>query len=114
MPLLTLRTNQTLNSDDSQSLLTELSKQVATMLNKPESYVMVIIQDQQSMIFGGNEQPCALLELKSLGLPEQQCGDYSATLCKLIHQQLNIDTRRIYIEFSNPERHLWGWDEKTF
>jgi len=32
----------------------------------------------------------------------------------LIKQQLGIDESRVYIEFSNPERHMWGWNGATF
>jgi hypothetical protein len=35
-------------------------------------------------------------------------------LCGFITQELGIAAERIYIEFSGPERHMWGWNNKTF
>ncbi|MCW8964848.1 MAG: phenylpyruvate tautomerase MIF-related protein [Gammaproteobacteria bacterium] len=112
MPLLTLNTNQPL--DDKTGLCQKLSRHTAEMLGKPESYVMVIVRDDQSMIFAGTDEPTALLELKSLGLPEDQTTGLSDSLCTLVNGLLNIPTSRIYIEFSSPARHMWGRDKRTF
>ncbi len=112
MPLLTIKTNITLVNK--QQLAETASLTVANILGKPESYVMVHVQDEQCLIFGGENDPCALLELKSLGLPENMTADLSTRLCDFIFTETGITTRRTYIEFSNPERHMWGWDQRTF
>ncbi len=112
MPLLNLTTN--IKIPEKQSFLEMSSLTIANILGKPESYVMIHVEDEASIIFSGTHQPCALLQLKSLGLPENSTADLSSRLCDFIHQQLAIDTSRIYIEFYNPERHMWGWDKRTF
>ncbi len=112
MPLLTLSTN--IHIDDKLALAKSASRSVADLLGKPESYVMVQIEDDQCLIFGGEESPCALLQLKSLGLPENSTADFSSRLCHFINEQTGISSQRIYIEFSNPQRHMWGWDQRTF
>ncbi len=84
------------------------------MLRKPESYVMVILEDGRDLIFGGSTDPAAYLELKSLGLPETETPAYSATLCGLLQETLGIPPARVYIEFAAPPRHLFGWDGGTF
>lgn len=112
MPLLTIQTN--IQLENARLLAETASATVAGMLGKPESYVMVQVNPEQQLMFAGSHKPCALLELKSLGLNEQSTSAYSEQLCELIHQQCNIPTSRIYIEFSSPQRHLWGWDNKTF
>ncbi|MDH5764682.1 MAG: phenylpyruvate tautomerase MIF-related protein [Gammaproteobacteria bacterium] len=112
MPLLSIKTSCKI--DDKTSIALAASRQAAELLGKPESYVMVLIEDQLTLVFAGNDQPAAYLELKSLGLPESQTAELSAGLCNFIHQQLSIDIERIYIEFSNAERHMWGWKGATF
>jgi len=112
MPLLTLNTNQSI--DDSTRVCQKLSGLTADILGKPESYVMVLVQDNQSMTFAGTDEPTALLQLKSLGLPEDQTTELSQNLCTLVNELLGIPTNRIYIEFSSPARHFWGWDKRTF
>ncbi|MDH5611430.1 MAG: phenylpyruvate tautomerase MIF-related protein [Gammaproteobacteria bacterium] len=112
MPLLQINTNVSIK--DSTALAKDASRIVAGMLGKPESYVMVIINAETSMLFGGNDTNTAHLKLKSLGLDESKTADYSNHLCGFIQNTLNIAPARIYIEFSNPERHMWGWDSSTF
>lgn len=112
MPLLQISTNVSI--EDTTALAKDASRIVAGMLGKPESYVMVAINAESSLIFGGSEDRAAHLKLKSLGLDETRTADYSAHLCGFIQNTLGITPSRIYIEFSNPERHMWGWDSKTF
>ncbi len=114
MPLLHLATNLEMDAESERAAASALSKAAADLLGKPESYVMVLLQGGQAMTFGGSEAPCAYLQVKSLGLPEDRTGDFSATLCDHIGSSLGIDTSRIYIEFSSPPRHLWGWNRSTF
>lgn len=112
MPLLNIRSNTTI--EDKTALALATSKQVAQLLGKPENYVMVIVEDDQHLVFAGNEQPAAYLELKSINLPESKTTELSAALCEFISEKLAIDSSRIYIEFSNAQRHMWGWSGATF
>jgi len=114
MPYLLIQTSQNLNQEQSTSLLKKASSAVASMLGKPESYVMVSVQPGTPMLFAGNDKPLAYLQLKSLGLPASSTEKFSSTLCSLVNSELGISTDRIYIEFSAPERHMWGWDKSTF
>ena len=114
MPLLSLKTNISLDQAATQSLVTKTSATVADILAKPESYVMVVVQPEQAMSFAGDTSPCALVELRSLGLPEEKTGEMSSQLCDFLQQHTGIPSARIYIEFISPARHLWGWDRRTF
>lgn len=112
MPLLHITTNQTVS--DTKALASDASALVAHMLGKPESYVMVKVDSGACLLFAGSDAPAAHLKLKSLGLPEERTTEFSQTLCQFIADKLEIDSNRIYIEFSGPARHLWGWDNRTF
>ena len=68
----------------------------------------------QALVFAGDNNPAAYLELKSINLPESETAQISSALCELVSDQLGIDKNRIYIEFSNAERHMWGWNGATF
>ena len=112
MPVLQIATNVPVNNP--KELATLASSLAADMLGKPESYVMVDVNTNAHLVFAGSDEPCALLALKSLGLPESETGNYSETLCNFIEQQLGVPPARTYIEFSSPERHMFGWDGRTF
>jgi len=112
MPCLLLHTNVSVT--DPSAFLKRCSALVASALGKPESYVMIKLADQQSMVFAGSDAPLAFLELKSLGLNNSQTSSLSAQLCAFMHDELNIESARIYIEFSAPERAMFGWKGGTF
>lgn len=114
MPTLRILTNAEVPSAERKNLLERASETTAAMLGKPESYVMVSLEEGRPMLFAGSPAPAAYLELKSLGLPEADTPRYSRTLCDLVLETLNIPPERVYIEFANPPRHLFGWNGGTF
>jgi phenylpyruvate tautomerase len=114
MPLLKIQTNREIDATAQPALLKQLSTAVADMLGKPERYVMVSLEHNEAMLFAGDDAPLAYLELKSIGLPGDRTTEYSATLCRLAGEALDVPPERIYIEFAGAERHLWGWNGRTF
>jgi phenylpyruvate tautomerase PptA (4-oxalocrotonate tautomerase family) len=114
MPLLKIETNQAVAADAQQRLISKASAQVAAMLGKPESYVMVSLQLNPAMLFGGSDEPLAYLELKSIGLPEARAAEFSQGLAELMNAELNLPPDRVYIEFADAPRAMWGWNGGTF
>lgn len=114
MPLLKILTNHLLPLEQRPILLKRASEAVAEILGKPERYVMVSLEHNLDMMFAGTDAPTAYLELKSIGLPAERTQDLSARLCGLIEDDLDIPRDRVYIEFADAARHLWGWNGTTF
>ncbi len=114
MPLLRIQTNRPIEADAQKSLISRASQAVADMLGKPERYVMVSIEQNPAMLFGGSNEPLAYLELKSIGLPESATADFSQTLATLLNEELGLPADRIYIEFADAPRAMWGWNGGTF
>jgi len=114
MPFLKIQTNQTIQATLSESLIKLASGEVAKLLGKPESYVLVSLEYNSAMCFAGTDAPLAYLELKSIGLPESATQKLSEALCDLVQNQLGVDRNRIYIEFADASRAMWGWNGGTF
>jgi len=114
MPLLTIDSNVTLGGDEAQALVRAASSRVAELLGKPERYVMVKFEHNPQMLFGGGDAPLAYLELKSIGLPENRTAELSQALCDLVSSHLGVPPDRVYIEFADAARHMWGWNADTF
>lgn len=111
MPYLNIVTNQEIK--DEASLLKTASQTISNISGKPESYVMVAVEQEASMLFGGSDAPTAILDYRALGLPGDRQA-FSDALCTLINQQLGIDGSRIYISMTDSERQNWGWNHSTF
>jgi len=114
MPFLKIQTNTTLPEAAARELAARASALVAEQLGKPERYVMVSVETNPVMQFAGSSDPLAYLELKSIGLPESSTGDASRALCELVSSATGIVPERIYIEFSDAARRMWGWNSSTF
>jgi phenylpyruvate tautomerase PptA (4-oxalocrotonate tautomerase family) len=114
MPFLKIQTNHALSGTDARALAGKASALVAEQLGKPERYVMVSVENNPVMQFAGTDAPLAYLELKSIGLPETATADLSDALCHLVTSEAGIEPDRVYIEFSDAPRKMWGWNHSTF
>ena len=111
MPLINLRTNLP-NIQDADDLLKSLSSSLASATAKPESYVMTLLETGIPMTFAGSNEPCAFVEIKSIGSLTPSA--MSAMFCELIEASLGISKDRIYISFNDVSATQWGWDGRTF
>ena len=114
MPFLRILTNRTLPDPEAKALATKASTLVSEQLGKPEDYVMISVENNAAMQFAGSDEPLAYLELKSIGLPENTTAEISSHLCDLVSSETGIESARIYIEFTDAPRNMWGWNRSTF
>jgi phenylpyruvate tautomerase len=115
MPLLRIVTSVKGAERENALLLSELSRFVAEKLRKPESYVMTSLVTNAMMTFAGNTEPVCSVELKNIGsFTPKETRDLSAEICKRLEAALGVSAKRIYIEFTNAQGHLWGHDGETF
>lgn len=114
MPYMQIQTNLKIAEDQVESIMADISRQLAEELGKPESYVMVNVRDGERLLFAGNSEPAAYVELKSIGLPETKTQSLARFLCGFLKDRLAIDPARVYIEFTNIPGKLWGWNSGTF
>lgn len=114
MPYLKLQTNQVLSEEEKTALCKIASDCIAQNLEKSKDYVMVSIHSDAVMTFADSDEPCAFVEMKSIGLPAERTFELSRHICDLIQQNIGVPPERTYIEFSDAERSMWGWNGKTF
>jgi len=98
-----------------EELLKSLSAKLASHLGKPESYVMTAFESGVSMSFAGTFDPVCYIEVKNIGtMSPNLTKSMSQDFCQEIEAKLGVPKNRIYIEFSDAQRHLWGWNGSTF
>ena len=116
MPLLNLFSSAKQPDDPARSqMLKSFSKLLSTELGKPERYVMVGLAPRMDMSFGGSREPACYAELKNVGrLSHEKVEHLSEVLCDAIAKGLALPRNRIYIEFTNADGALWGFDGGTF
>lgn len=83
-------------------------------LGKPRRYIMVQLFPSIQMTMAGQTDPCAFVEVASIGLSKNHVKTISSELTKMICRVLSIKSDRIYIEFKSAEAENWSWDGSTF
>lgn len=116
MPLIKVQSSiPTPDQAQIESLLSSLSAKLAKHFGKPESYVMTIFESNIPMTFGGTLEPVCYIEIKNIGtIKPEQTKAMSSDFCQQIESELGVKANRIYIEFADAQRHLWGWNGSTF
>lgn len=112
MPCLELTTN--VRVQDKNTLMRSLSACVCTELCKAETYMMVMVKDETSMLFGGNDEPVARISLRALGLKDELIQKLAGELTVMMQAELGIESQRVYIVFMDADPGKWAWDGRTF
>ena len=86
---------------------------LSELLNKPEKFVMISLQDEHEIRFGGSADAAAYVQIKSIGLPED-CGEFMKSVTEFVAESLNIPQDRIYIECENLDRSRFAWNGQRF
>ena len=114
MPLIHIHTSAAAPADTG-SLLAQVSRELASLLGKPERYVMTLLDTAVPMTFGGDSAPCAYIEVKSIGaLDGDRPRRITATLSDILKRHLSVAAERIYVGFEDVPGRLWGWNGDTF
>ncbi len=112
MPLIQINTSSKSVVENADMFQKEISKIIAELTEKPEHYVMTMLQRDTKMTFSGSDEPCCFIQVKSIGslTPSRM----SKSLCELIASKTNITKDRIYIEFIDVKASNWGFNCSTF
>ncbi|KAJ3688297.1 hypothetical protein LUZ61_017461 [Rhynchospora tenuis] len=115
MPCLNLSTNVNLDGVDTSAILSELSKTVASIIGKPEAYVMVVLKGSVPMSFGGTELPTAYGELVSIGgLSPDVNKKLSGSVAAILESKLSVPKNRYFLKFYDSKGSNFGWNGSTF
>ena len=114
MPYFSIETSKIIDEVGEEAVTHKASAFIAELLGKPESYVMVAVKHSTPMRFGGGLAPAAMVQLYSIGLPGERCPEFSAKICAFVEEELGVAPERIFIDFRDLERSMFGWNGKTF
>lgn len=114
MPYVEVATNVEIDDLTARDLLHKVSGLVAEMLGKPEKYVLARITPGQTLSHGGGSDPAAFVMLKSIGLPVDRTGEFSSKICAFLKAEMGVEGDKVYIDFADIERSMFGWNSGTF
>lgn len=113
MPFINAKFSDTVTPEKEIEIKTALGEAI-TLLGKPERYLMVEIEDNRRLYFGGrNDQPIAYFDVSLLhSAPRQSYEKLTARLCEIAKEYMNVDGSNVYVKFEETEN--WGYDSFMF
>ncbi|XP_055807924.1 uncharacterized protein LOC129876497 [Solanum dulcamara] len=99
MPCFNLSTNVNLDGVDTADFFSEATKAVASIIGKPENFVMVVLKGSVDISFGGNKDPAAFAEIVSMGgINSDVKRKLIATLGAICQNRFSIHRTRFFLK----------------
>ncbi|XP_031129024.1 macrophage migration inhibitory factor homolog [Ipomoea triloba] len=99
MPCLDISTNVKLEDVDVESFSREATTAVATIIGKPEQFVMIILKGSANITFGGSKEAAALAEIVSMGgITTQVKRELISTIGTIVENKLSIPRARFVLK----------------
>ncbi len=113
MPFIDSKITLTVPQDKRDIIKSELGKAIS-LLNKPESFLMIGIEDNYDLYMAGNKlDKGAYVAVSLLGKASKSAYDeMTARICELYERELGIPGKSVYVSYH--EINDWGWNGKNF
>lgn len=112
MPFIEIKTNLTLSKNEKEELSKELGKNI-NLIGKTENWLMTNVIDNQNMFFKGNDEPCAIVEVKLYGEADTKGADkFTSIITEVVNNVIEIEKSRIYVNYFGTE--YWGYSGNNF
>lgn len=115
MPLIKVDATERLEDEEKRALCAKLSRICAETMGKPESYVMVALNEGAAILLGGQPGPAAFVDVRGIGgLSGGANRTLSEQICQVLTQVARIPSNRVYLNFASVDAVNWGHDGRTF
>lgn len=113
MPFIDSKITLPVSQEKRETLKAELGKAV-TLLNKPESFLMVGFEDNYDLYMGGRKlEKGAYVAVSLFGDASKAAYEnMTARICQLYEKELGIPGNAVYVTYHGVND--WGWNGRNF
>ena len=113
MPFINAKFSSTVSPDQEIALKAAFGEAI-TLLGKSERYLMVQIEDDCRLYFGGrNDAPIAFFDVSLLhSAPRKSYEALTERLCGIAKDVMDVDGGNVYVKFEETEN--WGYNRFMF
>ena len=113
MPFIDSKITLKLSEEKKEAIKAKLG-QAASIIGKPESFVMVGFEDEYCLYFGGKKlEKGAFVSVDVLGSSNSpEAEKMTARICQIYEEELGIPGDHIYVEYRSTRD--WGWNGRNF
>lgn len=112
MPVLKIETNQGLSREQTTTLMEKSTDMLCDVLAKPKTFMMVYVDSDCNLMFNGNMEPFAFVQLRQFAFEEEEAAGIIAAVTTFIEEELQVKPNRQYIQLTEMKNTLFGWDGK--
>ena len=109
MPYIATTANVGIPNRKREAIKERMGKAIELIPNKSEDWLMLSFRDNVQMYFRGEDDPCAIMQVKLFGTADEDAyANLTEALTDIIREELDIEPDRIYITYD--EVNVWGWN----
>ena len=109
MPYIATTSNVSISSRKKEAFKERMGQAIELIPGKTESWLMLSFRDNVHMYFKGDDEPCAIMQVKLFGTADEEAyAKLTEALTDIIREELDIDPDRIYVAYE--EINTWGWN----
>ena len=109
MPYSATTSNMSISGRTRETINERMGKAIELIPDKSEDWLMLSFRDNVSMYFRGDDEPCAICQVKLFGTAdEENYANLTEALTDILREELDIDPDRVYITYD--EVTTWGWN----
>ena len=113
MPFIDSRITVKITDSQKETIKSRLGEAVS-ILNKPEEYLMVGINDGYDLYFGGKKlEKGAYVEVSLFGnAPSASYNKLTGEICRILEETVGIPGKAVYVTYHGISD--WGWNGSNF
>lgn len=113
MPFIDSKLTVPVTEAQKETIKSELGKLVS-IINKPESYLMVGIEDNYDLYMGGQKLDKGAYVSVNLfgGASSDAYNRLTGEICALLEKELGIPGKSVYVSYQSTKD--WGWNGGNF
>ena len=109
MPHIHTQVNLPISHEQETAMKSAMGRAIGAIRGKTEAYLMLSFEENARLWLGGEDSPCAMLEVSLLGgASHEECDRLTGLLSRIIEETLGVAQSRIYVRYSMTEE--WGWN----
>ena len=109
MPYIATTSNVSISARRREIIKERFGKAIELIPDKTEDWLMLSFRDNVQMYFRGEDDPCAICQVKLFGTADENAyANLTEALTDILREELDIDPDRIYITYD--EVTTWGWN----
>ena len=113
MPYIETTASIAISGRKEQAIKERMGKAIELIPGKSEGWLMLSFRDNVSMYFKGEDDPCAICQVKLFGSADEEAyAALTEVLTDILHEELDLDPDRIYVTYE--EIGVWGWNGGNF